>query len=82
MLEEQPAPAAPLTQIKPVFSQLPYYYDPYHFVPRKNDNKDELSSRLPVTPVGATVAQRPLPVHEFPIFPYDPEQDKPAAVAF
>jgi hypothetical protein len=28
------------------------------------------------------VAQKPLPVQSYPLFPYDPEQDKPAALAF
>jgi hypothetical protein len=38
--------------------------------------------QLPVDPPGAHVANDPLPEKTFPIFPYDPEQDEPAAVAF
>ena len=37
---------------------------------------------FPVDPPGAHVANDPLPETKFPIFPYDPDQDKPAAVAF
>ena len=38
-------------------------------------------NNLPVDPPGALVANEPLS-EKFPIFPYDPDQDKPAAVAF
>ncbi len=37
---------------------------------------------FPIEPPGAHVANDPLPETKFPIFPYDPDQDKPAAVAY
>ena len=45
-----------------------------------DDDEEEIS--LPIDPPGALVANDPLPEKTFPIFPYDPEQDEPAAVAF
>jgi len=46
------------------------------------DGEEEGDISLPVEPPGAHVANDPLPEKTFPIFPYDPEQDEPAAVAF
>ena len=85
LLEEQPNPVAPVTQIKPVFNLQPYYYAPYAFAEAKADNnghKVDIVHNFPVTPIGATVAQSALPENEFPYIPYDPDQDKPAALAF
>lgn len=42
----------------------------------------ESVSNFPFVPPGAVVAQQPLPENQFPLFPYDPEQDQPAAVQF
>jgi hypothetical protein len=61
-------------QVRPGVSQQPFYFAPYQL---RADH-----SSFPVTPLGATVAQKPLPVQSYPLFPYDPEQDKPAALAF
>lgn len=48
----------------------------------ENIEEEDGDINLPVDPPGAHVANDPLPEKEFPIFPYDPEQDEPAAVAF
>lgn len=42
----------------------------------------ESATNFPFVPPGAVVAQQPLPENQFPLFPYDPEQDQPAAVQF
>ncbi len=50
-----------------------------------NDSSEEDSSNVhnfPVEPPGAHVANDPLPETKFPIFPYDPDQDRPAAVVY
>jgi hypothetical protein len=75
---------APITQIRPVFLQKPYFYAAPNplILQQKSAVADDTAGVFPVTPLGATVAQDPLPEKDFPIFPYDPEQDKPAAVAF
>ena len=74
---------APVTQIKANFAYQPYYYVPFQYAAAKVEAKqDEIVPNFPITPLGATVAQNALPEKDFPIFPYDPEQDKPAAVAF
>ncbi len=47
--------------------------------------EEEDSSNIhnfPVEPPGAHVANDPLPETKFPIFPYDPDQDRPAAVVY
>ncbi len=46
------------------------------------DPVPDTASNFPSIPLGATVAQPALPEKDFPIFPYDPDQDKPAAEAF
>ena len=42
----------------------------------------ESATDFPIVQPGAVVAQEPLPEGQFPLFPYDPEQDQPAAVQF
>ncbi len=73
----------PVTQVKANFAYQPYYYLPFQYVaPKVEAKQDDIVPNFPITPLGATVAQNALPEKDFPIFPYDPEQDKPAAVAF
>ena len=83
LLEEQPQMpvyGVPVTQIRPTFINQPYYYAPYQITVSAKAEAD--NAQLPVLPQGANVAQNPLPENSFPIFPYDPAQDQPAAEAF
>jgi hypothetical protein len=88
LLEEQPnipVYGVPVTQIRPTFINQPYYYAPYQIANIETTNlkpSEADDAKLPVSPQGANVAQNPLPENAFPIFPYDPSQDQPAAEAF
>ena len=51
-------------------------------IDEENVDKNETSQNFPVVAPGAVVVQQPLPETQFPLFPYDPQQDQPAAVQF
>lgn len=54
--------------------------------PKSEDTTEEpeaeSATNFPIVLPGAVVAQQPLPEDQFPLFPYDPAQDQPAAVQF
>ncbi len=85
----------PASPIQPTYFNQPSYSIPYvapgqavrsdSEVPvteKPATDEDETATNFPYVPPGAIVAEEPLPENTFPIFPYDPEQDNPAAVQF
>ena len=86
----------PALPIQPTYFNQPSYVVPY--VPPgqavRSDSEEPITdapqttsetenlSNFPVVSPGAVVAQVALPEDAFPVFPYDPEQDKPAAVQY
>ena len=85
----------PALPIQPTYFNQPSYNIPYvapgqavrsdsevPITDKPATDYDETATNFPYVPPGAIVAEEPLPENAFPIFPYDPEQDKPAAVQF